>query len=187
MTPTNAAACFKLANSTSSISWPIVLSVLWCRSILLERYICFQTAIERSSTPLCIVHCSDEIYGNSIIDPSARFDSILHILADARKGGNLSSAAPVNDLIHVIFGLSKDFSASGLRMGCLHSKNETLNKALGNLGYFCACSNLTQWMVADVLSDSKWLQHYIEENNRRCVPACAMFYLHDCMSARSAS
>jgi 1-aminocyclopropane-1-carboxylate synthase len=39
---------------------------------------------------------------------------------------------------------SQDFCASGLRMGCLLSRNAQLNTALGNLGYFACCSNHTQ-------------------------------------------
>jgi aspartate/methionine/tyrosine aminotransferase len=40
------------------------------------------------------------------------------------------------DLVHVVFGFSKDFAASGLRVGCLYSRNKQLLSALDNLGYF---------------------------------------------------
>lgn len=46
--------------------------------------------------------------------------------------------------VHVIFGMSKDFCASGLRLGCLHSRNASLNSALVNLAYFTLPSSPTQ-------------------------------------------
>lgn len=54
-------------------------------------------------------------------------------------------------------------------MGCLYSRNAPLNNALGNLGYFAACSGHTQWAVANMLGDAQWLAVYLEENNRRKV------------------
>lgn len=51
---------------------------------------------------------SDEIYGNSVFGPGARFDTILNVLAAAPQ-----HAAAAENLLHVVFGLSKDFSASG--------------------------------------------------------------------------
>jgi 1-aminocyclopropane-1-carboxylate synthase len=53
------------------------------------------------------------------------------------------SCLSADGLVHIVFGFSKDFCASGLRVGCLLSKNAALNKALDNISYFnrCACHN----------------------------------------------
>ncbi|KAI8474180.1 MAG: pyridoxal phosphate-dependent transferase [Monoraphidium minutum] len=60
-----------------------------------------------------------------------------------------------------------DFCASGLRLGCLHSRNPSLNDALVNLAYFTLPSAPIQWLFAELLGDAKFLRHYVAENNRR--------------------
>ena len=38
---------------------------------------------------------------------------------------------------------------------------------MGGIGYFQAVSNLTQFILNEVLSDEKWLEEYIEQNQKR--------------------
>lgn len=63
--------------------------------------------------------------------------------AAADAAGNAATAtgaaALAADLVHVLFGASKDFCGSGLRIGALWSRNAALNTALDNLGYFARC------------------------------------------------
>lgn len=54
------------------------------------------------------------------------------------------------DLVHLVGGMSKDFGASGLRVGWVWSRNAELNRALGNISYFCGVGGHMQWMVTDV-------------------------------------
>ena len=66
---------------------------------------------------------SDEIYALSVYegDPSSVFLSILSI-----------DPAPLGvdpALIHVLYGMSKDFAAAGLRLGCLISQNQRFMQA----------------------------------------------------------
>lgn len=66
---------------------------------------------------------SDEIYALSVYetDSSSGFVSILSI-----------DPAPLGvdpALIHVLYGMSKDFAAAGLRLGCLISRNKKLMQA----------------------------------------------------------
>lgn len=67
--------------------------------------------------------------------------------------------------MHVIYGLSKDFCASGLRVGVLHTRNEGIHNALNNLSYFGAVSNLAQWTIATVLADLPWVQSFLGEGD----------------------
>jgi aspartate/methionine/tyrosine aminotransferase len=58
----------------------------------------------------------------------------LNVLAAAAAAA--CAAWFADDLVHIVFGFSKDFCASGLRVGCLLSRNSALNKALDNISYF---------------------------------------------------
>lgn len=68
---------------------------------------------------------SDEIYANSVFENknamnATSFTSVLSL--------NLTNTIDP-DLVHVMYGMSKDFGASGLRLGALHSRNEEMIKA----------------------------------------------------------
>jgi len=78
---------------------------------------------------------------------------------------------PTGDLVHAVFGASKDFCGSGLRVGVLHSRNSSLNTALGNLGYFCSPPAPLQWTLAQLLGDEGWLDGFLTENRRRMLAA----------------
>lgn len=91
---------------------------------------------------------SDEIYGNSVFDDQQQFTSMAHIAQ--HHAADLDGGEFVEDLLHVIFGMSKDFCMNGLRVGGLWTKNDTLLSAFGNLGYFAAVSAHTQWMLTQV-------------------------------------
>lgn len=71
------------------------------------------------------------------------------------------------ELLHVVWGVSKDLCASGLRMGCLHSRNAALNQAMDNLGFFCAASAPSQWALAELMEDRAWVAAFRAENARR--------------------
>eukprot|EP00669_Euglena_mutabilis_P014269 TRINITY_DN9327_c0_g1_i1.p1 TRINITY_DN9327_c0_g1~~TRINITY_DN9327_c0_g1_i1.p1 ORF type:complete len:173 (-),score=56.19 TRINITY_DN9327_c0_g1_i1:139-657(-) len=71
-------------------------------------------------------------------------------------------------MLHVVWGLSKDFCASGLRVGCLYTRNPSLLRSLGAfLGYFGCVSSLAQGAVAALLGDLDWVRGYVAENHRR--------------------
>jgi aspartate/methionine/tyrosine aminotransferase len=70
---------------------------------------------------------SDEIYALSVWGDAAAtahpFVSLEVIAREAAASGQLPcSDARVAAHLHVVWGLSKDFSASGLRVGCLHTR-----------------------------------------------------------------
>ena len=96
---------------------------------------------------------SDEIYALSIM-PGSEMISIAQIETDYPN-------------IHIVGGLSKDFGISGFRVGIAYSKNENVIKGMAGIGYFEGVSNVTQYVLNQVLSDEVWLASYIETNRKR--------------------
>ena len=56
---------------------------------------------------------------------------------------------------------------SGMRIGCLHTKNEALLGALDTLSYFALPSTLMQEAATQLLTDEPFVDEYIAENMRR--------------------
>ena len=74
---------------------------------------------------------SDEIYALSIFNVPGKeqpppFTSLLSIDPTELISTNY---------IHVLYGISKDFGAAGLRLGCLITQNAELTKAARVVGY----------------------------------------------------
>ncbi|RKK91843.1 hypothetical protein BFJ68_g16095 [Fusarium oxysporum] len=110
---------------------------------------------------------SDEIYALSVwsndIDDNGPapvpFTSILSI----DPGGIIDPAR-----IHVVWGMSKDFGASGLRVGSFISQsNEILHKAMTPVGLYTYVSAASDHIAANILEDSLWTDAYIVENQKR--------------------
>ncbi|KAI9688278.1 MAG: hypothetical protein M1820_010306 [Bogoriella megaspora] len=102
---------------------------------------------------------SDEIYALSIFDPDARktpFTSILSI--DLQE-----IISP--DLVHVLYGTSKDFAAPGLRIGCLISRNTQIIRATESLARFHPPSNFSDAIVAEILEDAAFVDEFLRRSN----------------------
>lgn len=108
----------------------------------------------------------DEIYALSVFDnrvdsdaPVVPFGSILSIdpagIVDAH-------------LVHVLWDMSKDFGANGLRMGFAVSQhNATLRAALQAVFEFAWTPSLSDLTTVNVLEDDAWVEAYVRENRRR--------------------
>jgi 1-aminocyclopropane-1-carboxylate synthase len=81
------------------------------------------------------------------------FESVLRILDN-----NLG------DDVHFLWGLSKDFGASGWRIGILYSQNKRLIAALANLNIFSAVSQPMQMILADILMDHDFVQGFLDHS-----------------------
>eukprot|EP00127_Corallochytrium_limacisporum_P003945 Clim_evm30s155 gene=Clim_evmTU30s155 len=100
---------------------------------------------------------SDEIYASSVYrKPPVPYVSLFEVCKDEGGMGN--------DM-HVIWGFSKDFAVNGLRVGCVASECKPLLKAYDNLGYFFTVSNLTQYVLTEMLKDEKWTDEYLKQCN----------------------
>ncbi|KEY69284.1 hypothetical protein S7711_01735 [Stachybotrys chartarum IBT 7711] len=71
-------------------------------------------------------------------------------------------------LLHILWGVSKDFGANGLRLGMIISQNNpTLHKAVVPVALFSSASSMSEHVVANLLEDEAWVQCYLEENRTR--------------------
>lgn len=100
---------------------------------------------------------SDEIYALSVYGGD-RFVSV-------------SELTDLADDIHIVWAISKDFAASGLRCGFLFSKNAELKAAVSGQALWSAVSGQTQHFVSELLCDGPWIERYISEMRRRLATA----------------
>jgi aspartate/methionine/tyrosine aminotransferase len=71
-------------------------------------------------------------------------------------------------LVHVIWGISKDFGANGLRVGAVISQgNPAFVKALQTVALYSYLSSVTDNVVTTLLEDDTFTDKYIEDNQRR--------------------
>ena len=109
---------------------------------------------------------SDEIYALSVFhnavdsEPAGvHFESVLSI--DPRD-----IIDPTR--LHVVWGMSKDFGANGMRLGALISQhNETLHSALVQAALYSVPSGLSDHAAANILEDVTFTDNYIQENQRK--------------------
>jgi 1-aminocyclopropane-1-carboxylate synthase len=116
---------------------------------------------------------SDEIYVNSIYESAGEktFVSMMDLSLDLVTKGTTAPeeeevGAYVRDFVHTVFGFSKDFCCSGLRIGCVHTENEALLTAWNALGYSCAISTHTQHIFSHLLTNEsgKFVGDFITRN-----------------------
>ncbi|KAJ5496868.1 1-aminocyclopropane-1-carboxylate synthase 6 [Penicillium fimorum] len=103
---------------------------------------------------------SDEIYALSVYGnhDSDGFVSILSI--DPIPLG----VSPA--LIHVLYGLSKDFAAAGLRLGCLISQNQRLLQAALSMSRFHWPSNISCSIATAVLEDREFVETFLPKSRQ---------------------
>lgn len=109
---------------------------------------------------------SDEVYALSVfenrVDKDAAavpFESILSI----DPTGLIDPS-----LIHVLWGMSKDFGANGLRMGITVTQhNPDMQAALMSVFEFSWTSSLSDLVTANALEDDAWVESYIKENQKK--------------------
>ncbi len=112
-----------------------------------------------------IHYISDEIYALSIHEPSTTFTSSLCLLRGIISDAIVTETDALT-YVHHLYGLSKDWCASGLRVGCLYSENHYLQEALNSLAPMGGVSNYQQYILADVLSDVQWTRDFIARNSK---------------------
>ncbi|KAH6615391.1 1-aminocyclopropane-1-carboxylate synthase 1 [Boeremia exigua] len=117
-------------------------------------------AIMRFCNKYSIYLISDEIYAFSVYytdESTPGFTSILSI----DLAGIIDS-----QLVHVLYGFSKDFAAAGLRLGCLVSRNPELTKAVRSLARFHGATPLTDAIATSILEDREFCTQFLEESAR---------------------
>lgn len=117
---------------------------------------------------------SDEIYALTVHTGAETFKSTLLVAQDMVGAGELA-AADVDTHLHLLWGLSKDFGGSGLRLGVLWSRNAQFKRVMGALSPFIQTSNLLQHAVAAMLADHAWADGWIRVNQRMLGESYAAF------------
>jgi len=98
----------------------------------------------------------DEVYGWSVFDEVKPFTSVFTALC-----GDLG------DDVHIIWSFSKDFCASGFRVGVVFSQNKAVCQALSSMAYFSSPSTQSQYAFNNILRDMDFLNKYKGENQLR--------------------
>lgn len=132
---------------------------------------CYPRNVLEEFMRLCQRHrihlISNEIYGLTtystagvaVDDSLVTFESILSINPEGLIDPSL---------VHMLWGMSKDFGANGLRIGFTVSQhNEKLHKALLSVFEFSWSSAVTDLITATILEDDAWVDWYIVENQRK--------------------
>lgn len=105
---------------------------------------------------------SDEIYAMSVYqvgdEHAVPFGSVLSFN---------SSDYIDKDYLHVMYGMSKDFAAGGLRQGCLYTRNEELWKAISAISVFGWTGIGNERIVCQMLEDDAWLDSFFETSQKR--------------------
>ncbi|KAI6782555.1 1-aminocyclopropane-1-carboxylate synthase-like protein-like protein [Emericellopsis cladophorae] len=109
---------------------------------------------------------SDEIYACSVFDsgePTAvPFTSVLSLDTD-------QYIDPC--LLHVTWGLSKDFGAAGLRIGALISRSPSVIKAVESVARFHNAAAPSLSIGAAMLSDREWCRSFVDSSRHKLAAA----------------
>ncbi|KAL0089655.1 pyridoxal phosphate-dependent transferase [Phycomyces blakesleeanus] len=118
----------------------------------------------------------DEVYALSTfshLDTSLSADTVISAKEESDDPfTSILSLENLSDLIdpslvHVIYGMSKDFALNGLRIGfILDQNNETLRSVLHASAVMSYISSITDRTISNFLSDSVWIDSYISTNRR---------------------
>ncbi|KAJ1461968.1 pyridoxal phosphate-dependent transferase [Pelagophyceae sp. CCMP2097] len=86
--------------------------------------------------------------------PCAQFVS-ARVIAERLAADDAEISAWAERQLHVLWGLSKDASSSGIRLGFCHSRSGAVQKAVGLANHFGGCSAFAQHAAAELLKDAR--------------------------------
>lgn len=110
---------------------------------------------------------SDEIYALSVwkntVDKLEKEPAPFHSALSIDTAGIID-----RELVHVLWGFSKDFGANGIRLGVIVSQfNAPFMTAVRTCSLYSSPSSLTENAAVAILSDSEFLSNYIKTNQDR--------------------
>ncbi|MCB0390850.1 MAG: pyridoxal phosphate-dependent aminotransferase [Bdellovibrionales bacterium] len=79
----------------------------------------------------------------------------------------LAMAGDYKEHVHLLYGLAKDFTLAGMKVGIFYSENKDLVQAMKLLSYFHCTSSLTQRFTQRLLADHNYITKFMNENNQR--------------------
>ncbi|KAL9005587.1 MAG: hypothetical protein Q9188_001635 [Gyalolechia gomerana] len=107
---------------------------------------------------------SDEIYAMSIYSTPDNTASIPFTSALSIDTTSIIDA----NLVHILYGMSKDFSCNGLRAGVLLTQNNSpLIKSVKSVSLFSWPASVAEHYWTHLLNDRPFLDYYFKENSKR--------------------
>ncbi|XP_074272882.1 1-aminocyclopropane-1-carboxylate synthase-like [Silene latifolia] len=100
----------------------------------------------------------DEIYAMTVFT-MPRFISVAEVLKDMPHINQ--------ELVHIIYSLSKDMGMPGFRVGIIYSYNDRVVSTARRMSSFGLVSSQTQHMLAGLLYDDAFIARFIVESKRR--------------------
>ncbi|NXC71989.1 1A1L1 protein, partial [Anhinga anhinga] len=97
----------------------------------------------------------DEIYMLSVYDDTT-FTSVLSL-----------DCLPDPERTHFMWGFSKDFGMSGIRVAVLYTRNHDIQKAVNQLAVFHSCPGPVQHVLSQFLRDRDWLDNVFFPTNKK--------------------
>jgi aspartate/methionine/tyrosine aminotransferase len=67
----------------------------------------------------------------------------------------------------MVWAVSKDFGASGLRVGVVYSQNEIFLEGLATCNIFSGVSGPIQYLVSELLTDDPFVDRFLDESRER--------------------
>lgn len=117
-----------------------------------ELETCLEFCLEHDMHLVC-----DEIYMLSVYDNESSFTNLL----------SLKNIAKYKDIVHVIWGFSKDFALSGFRCGVAITFNNEMKEALLATAYYTSVPTATQHTLTELISDYDWIRQIQKVNHKR--------------------
>uniref|UniRef100_A0A803PNN0 1-aminocyclopropane-1-carboxylate synthase n=1 Tax=Cannabis sativa TaxID=3483 RepID=A0A803PNN0_CANSA len=105
---------------------------------------------------------ADEIYAATVFSKPS-FVSISEIIEEEEQ----NKIECNKDLIHIIYSLSKDMGFPGFRVGIIYSYNDEVVNCARKMSSFGLVSTQTQHLIAAMLSDDMFVNHFLSESARR--------------------
>ncbi|KAL8734962.1 MAG: hypothetical protein Q9181_003011 [Wetmoreana brouardii] len=107
---------------------------------------------------------SDEVYAMSVYKTPDNTNAVPFTSVLSIDTANLIDS----NLVHVLYGMSKDFSSNGLRSGVLLSQaNPSLLQTLKSVAMYTWPTSTTEHCWTTLLNDRPFLDYYLEENRKR--------------------
>ncbi|KAF2089340.1 PLP-dependent transferase [Saccharata proteae CBS 121410] len=108
---------------------------------------------------------SDEIYALSVYSvPNASFSDHIpfHSVLSLPYKDHIDP-----DLLHVMYGMSKDLAGGGLRLGCLFIKNKELKRGMDAINQFHWPGIADVLIATKMLEDVPWMHNFVATSRKR--------------------
>lgn len=145
-----------------------------------HKYIDFFTQIELTNPKAVLIthpyNPTGEVLSKSFLDQlvNACKEKNIHIISDEVyalshiDGQKHQSLLQYDyDKVHFLYGMAKDFTLAGLRMGFFYTKDEELSSAMQTVSYFHTTSTQTQNSIEALLNNNVFIEDVTRKNQTR--------------------